>query len=303
VDERGADGIKFCDQPEHFMNYKPGAKVMTLVQLEAAVDQAIRRGMPTTMHNVTAAGFRQGAATGVNSLAHLPLDAELNEADADLLRRSHTHIEATLSVGYFMSYSMKKSPFAGHPDIQRLDRFRNQSYQAIVEETWLPELQKSRMAIHNGLQTGEMKVFGIMDISEPFRYYSKMIPTGGKNLAMLVERGMVSRLGCGNDAGAANCSAAAIRHELAMHDFVLNRDEKAAFSAADALRTATIQSARSIGLDARFGSIQTGKVADLVVMDGDPYQDASLIGKPVQALFLDGALAINHCGLEATYPS
>jgi imidazolonepropionase-like amidohydrolase len=87
-----------------------------------------------------------------------------------------------------------------------------------------------------------------------------------------------------------------------MFDFILNQNEKPVFSAADLLRTATIQSARSIGLDDQFGSLQTGKVADLVVLDGDPLQDYHLIGQPVQALFMDGKLAVNRCGLEAVYP-
>ncbi len=300
VDERGAAAIKFCDQPEHFMNYKPGARVMSPEQLSAAVDQAVRRGMPTTMHNVTVAGFRQGVKAGVNSLAHLPIDGDLSDADAALLQNSHTHIEATLSVGYFMSYSMKGSPFSGHPEIQRLDSFREKGYRAIVEETWLPELQQSRLSLHASLCKGEIKIFGVIDISEPFRFYSKFIPTGGKNLRLLVKNGAVSRLGCGNDAGAANCSAAAIQHEIDLFDFVINRDEKPDFTSADALRTATIQSARSMGVEAQFGSIKTGKIADLVVLNGDPLQDSHLIGKPVQALFLEGKLVINRCGLEVT---
>lgn len=106
------------------MTYKPGAKVMSDEQLGAVVDQAVRRGMPTTLHNVTVAGFRQGVRAGVNSLAHLPFDGALEEADAQLLLGSRTHIEPTVSVGYFMSYSLKGSPVAGHPEIQRLDRFR-----------------------------------------------------------------------------------------------------------------------------------------------------------------------------------
>ena len=68
---------------------------------------------------------------------------------------------------------MKGSPFAGHPEIQRLDRFREQGYRAIVEETWLPELQPSRLALHTSLSKGEMKVFGIMDISGPFSIIQK----------------------------------------------------------------------------------------------------------------------------------
>ena len=303
VDERGADAIKFCDQPEHFMTYKPGASVMTERQLSAAVDQAVRRGMPTTLHNVTINGFRQGVQVGVNSLAHLPFDGELTESDADLLLNSQTHIEPTLSVGYFMSYSLKGSPVSGDPEIQRLDNFREQSYQTIVEETWLPELQPPRLGVHNSLKKGELKIFGIVDITGAFSYYSKMIPTGGRNLRLLVRHGAASRLGCGNDAGAANCSAAAIQHELAMFDFILNVEENPVVTAADLLRTATIQSARSMGVDSRFGSIRTGKFADLVVLEGNPLQDFHLIGKPVQALFMEGNLVINRCGLKVVSPN
>ena len=302
VDERGATAIKFCDQHEHFMTYKPGAKVMTDAQLAAAVDQAVRRKMPTTMHNVTVAGFRQGVKAGVNSLAHLPFDGELTEADVDLLRGSRTHIEPTLSVGYFMSYSLKGSPVAGHPEIQRLDRFREQGYRTIVEETWVSELQASRYGLHTSLSKGELKIFGIMDISSAFSYYSKMIPTGGQNLRQLVKHGAAGRMGCGNDAGAANCSAAAVQLELEMFDFILNQENNPIFTAADLLRTATIQSARSMGVEDQFGSIRAGKVADLVVLEGDPLQDYHLIGKPVKALFMDGNLVINRCGLEKVIP-
>lgn len=299
VDERGATTIKFCDQPEHFMSYKPGAQVMTSQQLYAAVDQAARRGLPTTMHNVTVAGFRQGIQAGVGSLAHLPLDRELEAADVTLLQNSQTYIEPTLSVGYFMSYSIKGSPVAGHTEIRRLENFREQTYSRMVKETWISELLPSRLALNDALRKGEMKVYGMLDISEPFRYYSKMVTNGGFNLRLLVKNGPASRLGCGNDAGATNCSAADIRYELAMLDFMLNSEEEPAFTAADLLRTATIQSARSLGMEDRFGSIQTGKTADLVVLDGDPLQDFHLVGQPVQALFMDGNLVINHCKLES----
>ncbi len=302
LDERGADAVKFCDQHEHFMSYKPGAKVMTDAQLNAAVDQAQRRGLPTTLHNVTMEGFRQGVRAGVTSLAHLPFDSQLTGADADLLMASLTHIEPTLSVGYFMSYSLKGSPVAGHPEIQRLDLFREQGYRRIVDETWLPELQESRYALHTSLKKGELKIFGVLDISPAFRYYSKMVPLGGENLRRLVAHGAAARIACGNDAGAANCSAAAVQHELAMLDFTLNGAASPLFTPVDLLRTATIQSACSMGVDALYGSIRPGKVADLVVMEGDPLQDFHLIGQPVKALFMDGRLVINRAGLEMLQP-
>ena len=297
IDERGAVAIKFCDQPEHFMTYKPGAQVISSVQLEAAVDQAIRRGVPTTTHNVTVAGFRQSIKAGVTSLAHLPLDGELTEFDIVLLLSSDTFIEPTLSVGYYMSYSMKNSPVYAHPEIQRLDRFREDSYNTLVEEIWLPELQTFHKGMHTSLSKGEMKLFGFVDISGPFRYMANYIPIGGKNLQFLSKHNAGIRLGCGNDAGAANCSAAFINHELSMFDFLLNRDANKVFTGADALRVATIQSARAMGLEKQFGSLETGKTADLVVLDGDPFEDFHQIGSPVAALFMDGQLVINHCGL------
>jgi imidazolonepropionase-like amidohydrolase len=302
VDERGAQAIKFCDQPEEFMSYRPGVKVMTAAQLDAATDQAFRRGLPTTLHNVTAAGFRQGVRAGVTSLAHLPMDSVLGEADAARLLAAATHIEPTLSVGYFMSYNLKGSAVGNHPEIQRLQRFREQSYRQIVNETWLPEFQESRYALHTSLSKGELKIFGLLDISKAFSYYSSLIPTGGANLRLLVQHGAGARMACGNDAGAANCSAAAVQHELAMFDFLLNNAGTPVFPAADQLRTATLQSARSMGVADRFGSIQPGKVADLVVLDGDPLQDPRLVGSPVQALFMDGKLLINRCGLQVSQP-
>jgi len=248
-------------------------------------------------------GVDQGVRAGVTSLAHVPFNGSFVEADAALLLNSHTYIEPTISVCYFMSYSLKGSPVAGHPEIQRLDCFREQTYQAIVEETWLPELQASRMGMHTSLSKGEMKVFGVIDLTVPFSYYAKMIPTGGENLRLLVKHGAGARLGCGNDAGPANTSAAAVQLELEMFDFVFNHAGEPVLTPADLLRTATIQSASSMGVEAQFGSIQTGKVADLVVLEGDPLQDYRIIGKPAQAVFMDGKLVMNHCGLELVSPN
>lgn len=46
-----------------------------------------------------------------------------------------------------------------------------------------------------------------------------------------------------------------------------------ALSAHDALRAATIEGARYIGIDHLVGSVEPGKLADLLVVEGDPLQD------------------------------
>jgi imidazolonepropionase-like amidohydrolase len=297
IDERGAAAIKFCDQPEKFITYQPGAAVITPEQLTVAVDQARRRGCPTTMHNVTVTGLRHATRAGVDSLAHLPIDGLLSEDDAAGLSDARIYLEPTLTVGYYMCYDIKGSPFAGHPEISRLHALRDATYGDYVAASWLPERREVHMAQHTTLKTGEMKLYGFIDLSPPFRYMTPTIPIGGENLRHLVRCGALARLATGTDAGPANISPAIVELELRLFDFILNRDGSPIFTPADALRAATLHSARAMGLDDDFGDIRTGKVADLAVIDGDPFADPTLIGSPVEALFMDGQLVVNRCGL------
>jgi imidazolonepropionase-like amidohydrolase len=87
--------------------------------------------------------------------------------------------------------------------------------------------------------------------------------------------------------------------ELLMFDHVLKgKPDGKQLSGAEAVKIATINSARSLGVEEEFGSIETGKTADLIILDGDPLADFRLIGSRVAALFMDGKLVINNCGLE-----
>jgi imidazolonepropionase-like amidohydrolase len=69
-------------------------------------------------------------------------------------------------------------------------------------------------------------------------------------------------------------------------------------SGADAVRITTLNSARSLGVERQFGSVECGKTADLAILDGDPLADVRVIGSRVAALFVAGRLTINDCGLR-----
>ncbi len=56
-----------------------------------------------------------------------------------------------------------------------------------------------------------------------------------------------------------------------------------------ALKTATINPAKTFGMDHQLGSIETGKLADLIVIDGDPLQDIRQSDK-VQYTMVNGRL-------------
>jgi imidazolonepropionase-like amidohydrolase len=49
-----------------------------------------------------------------------------------------------------------------------------------------------------------------------------------------------------------------------------------------ALSAVTLDAARILGIEDRFGSIETGKVADLVLYDGDPFEHATHVTRTIQ---------------------
>lgn len=79
----------------------------------------------------------------------------------------------------------------------------------------------------------------------------------------------------------------------AMAGFALHRelelDVEAGIPAPQALRLATLGAAQMLGLDRQLGSIRPGKLADMVLVDGDPAARISDIRKPI-LIIQDGVL-------------
>ncbi|MPY57102.1 metal-dependent hydrolase family protein [Streptomyces spongiae] len=54
----------------------------------------------------------------------------------------------------------------------------------------------------------------------------------------------------------------------------------------DAIKAGTLNAARLLRLDDRLGSLEAGKTADFVVVDGDPLHDIALLGRPENILLV-----------------
>ncbi len=297
IEERGAEYIKIGEQREDLVSFKPVNTIMTMEQLEALVDETNRRGLKSTMHHMSVESFRRGVKAGVSSLAHVAMDAELNEEDIKAFIAAKCIIEPTLSVAYDVVWPVKGHPSENHPEVLKIKQFRDRTIARLAEEFYIPELKDSVLGSHQRLSQGIMKTLGIRDNTPLFRYYAPAGIHGVRNFRMLFDAG--ARMACGNDGGIPPCTPASLNYEIGMFDLVLNSDGKAArFSGADALRLCTMSSAEAMGLEDKFGSIQTGKVADLAIVDGDPLADLHLVGSRVAALIYDGKLKIDNCGLK-----
>ncbi len=69
------------------------------------------------------------------------------------------------------------------------------------------------------------------------------------------------------------------KHGLNWREFIYMTES--GMPAMDAIKAATINAAELLGMKEQLGSIEVGKLADIVAMDGDPLQDAQVFGKVV----------------------
>jgi imidazolonepropionase-like amidohydrolase len=86
------------------------------------------------------------------------------------------------------------------------------------------------------------------------------------NAAMLADRKLVVAIGTGFEGYVPKTRV--LRHEAAIamvNGLGFDR----------ALRAITLDAARILGIDDRYGSLEVGKAADLVLYDGDPFEHAT----------------------------
>jgi imidazolonepropionase-like amidohydrolase len=226
-------------------------------------------------------------------LAHLPYDADLADQDIQAFCDAGCILEPTVTLCYHLCWNHSG---VGHEMLDRLVGFRNRTFTAIAREFWLEDMQPSVLYGFERARAGQTKVLGFLDMAKILRYYAGIIPTGLNNLRRLLQAG--AKMTCSNDAGAVPATEAMLGLELALFDLFFNHDGNQLIDGARALRMATLHGAQALGLEDRLGSIEDGKTADLAVLDGDPLKDVRLIGGQVAALFREGKLVVNRCGLQ-----
>ncbi len=296
INSRGADLIKVAESKEQSLLNRRMIEIESEL-LDTIVDQANSYGMQSTIHSVSVSTFQKAVNAKFSSLAHVPRDNLLSKKDIEAFIKSGCIIDPTLSVAYDMSWVKKCERIKKRPDLIKLYEFRDEAYRALVNDFWIKELREHVLKGFDKANKRRYNIRWILPMRKIVRHYNRLPKFGFKNTKMLFDAGATFALG--NDGGIQSCTPAMITHELALLDFVLNNKHgKKIFDGAEALKIATINSAKSMGIDDKFGTIEEGKTADLVIVSGNPFGNFRVIGKRVDALFMNGKLVIDNYNLE-----
>jgi len=296
IDERGAEAIKIGEQRNIMGSQQNDLTMMSMEQFQALTDQAVKRGVQSTIHQVSVESYRRGIEGGISSFAHMARDKDLTDQDIEAFIQAACIVEPTLSVGYDTSW-----PIDGEKpgeNLKLLTDFRKNRYpfSHLAKEYYVPELQNCVVESYEKFSTNRFKTLGIINLKKVVQSYSCIATYGVENFRRLYQKG--ARMALANDGGIPPCTPAMMEYELGLFDLYLNSGSAGKiFTGADAVRVATINSAASMGLSDSMGSFEKGKVADLVVVDGDPLEDYQAIAGRAAALFMDGTMKINNCGL------
>jgi hypothetical protein len=117
--------------------------------------------------------------------------------------------------------------------------------------------------------------------------YFNMIINGYVNLKKMNDAGIL--IGCGIDAGMPFCYFGSNYREYEIM-------KRVGMTNLEVLRCATINNAKILRLDDKTGSLETGKYADMLVLEKNPLEDIRALRKPYM-VFKQGELMFSSANL------
>jgi len=160
----------------------------------------------------------------------------------------------------------------------------------VLERLGTPTAEALGRAVRDAASSRMLSAFLLADWREQLaeqdadrqKFYGELQASARRDLASLRAAGV--RILAGTDTGVLNVfPGRALHEEIAL----LVRD--AGMTSYEAMRAATIDAASALGLERELGTIEAGKAADLVLLNGNPLQDVSQISR-IAAVVVAGRL-------------
>ena len=216
---------------------------MNLDLLRAVVDEAHARKLPASIHTGEARDVIDAVAMGADSIEHGSFRDEIPDATIGEMKAKGIAFDPTLSVVEGLSDFAK-----GKTDLLK---------RSLVQQVTTKELLTGTEHAVSSAETKSMR--------EGLSHYPLSMEQGSRNLLKAWHAGVM--LVTGSDAG----------NFLVLHGPTVQREIElwvaAGIPPAVALQAATANAAKLLRADQRIGTIEKGKEATLLIVDGNPLQD------------------------------
>jgi imidazolonepropionase-like amidohydrolase len=248
--DRGAAWIKTVYQEESYLFGHARLSVLSDGAYRAIGRAARARNKKTALHALSLKGIRKGIELKVDTIEHLPLE-ELTAQDVRMIKEADITVIPTLIA----------------PGMYREDLIRVLRDIVIATDNYLaPRSRRETLDIIDRVIAGEES-----DTLIDYRFLRKKYGLMVKNLVRLREGGV--RIGFGTDAGGTDTCL------FGLPWLEMRLMSEAGMGNYEILETATRINAEVIGLDRELGTIETGKIADMVLVEGNPVKDLPNIAR------------------------
>jgi len=282
--EEGSSFIKLAfDDHSLLVGQKP-IPVLDDQQLMAIVEEAHERGLKVSAHHRFRRAFVRGTQFGLDGLEHLPGDEVLDDAEVEAFVAGGHHIVPTIQVAWALSGYSKNDPYLDDPMVQNALANRLETVRSVYPALCEPPIHKAMMRMEARLRDASFtERRHLMPMLDPKIFTASFIK-GRENLNKLYHAGAL--IGCGNDGGTPQSIPGLLGQEMILLDRFSD------MTPMDILRSATINNARILGVEEELGSVEKGKLADLVLLAGNPLENMECVLHP-QAVFKEGKLLYN----------
>jgi imidazolonepropionase-like amidohydrolase len=267
----------------------------------AIMDQAKRRGIPVDGHipfrmtpvEAADAGQRTfehvlGMAAGCSTSAEIERKRFAQELASQKGSTSHQGVPPMVLFHHERALYDTREPVACK---ETIDAYKRNgvaeapnivAYEQVVRaKEILADSARTRLVPRVILNNWESRVKseGFLEVQSTLR---PMVSLYAENARLLNEAGVV--LLAASDVG-----IPAVIPGISLHDELVLLVKEAGLTTIEALRTATINPVRVLGLAESLGTIEPGKLADLVLLDANPFVDIANTQR-IRAVIADGRL-------------
>lgn len=225
--------------------------------LRAVTEEAHAKKLPVAVHTGNARDVDDAVALPADSIEHGSFLDEISDATIAGMKAKGIAYDPTLSV------------VEGFTSFARSDM-------SLLKRSLVQQVTKKELL--DGTQQAASKP-DLDKLREGLKHYPMSLEVGGKNLLKAWRAGV--SLVTGSDAG----------NFLVLHGPTVQREIElwvaAGIPVEVALQAATLNSAKLLRADSRIGTVEKGKEATLLIVDGNPLQDVHALSA-VSAVFMKG---------------